>query len=124
MIVEGIQYRGVVWVTVHPGSQSSQYPLNPLQTNVMKLLISFLLITVLISLVNSRGGGPGGGGGGRGGGRGWGGGRCSSRGGGSRSYSSPAGGRKSSLKKTLKRAAIVGAVVYGAGQVTEDLGEV
>ena len=83
----------------------------------MKFTVCCLLILVCVLTVDSRGGGRGGGGGGRGGGaRGGYGGRYASRGGGTRSYGS-SGAKKSSVKKTLKRAAIVGAVAYGTYQV-------
>ena len=85
--------------------------------NTMKILWVCLLLATLLIVVQARGGR---GGGGRGGG-GWGGGR--SRGGGyrggssSRSYGGSSSSR--SLKKNLKKAAIVGAVAYGTYQVSD-----
>jgi hypothetical protein len=73
-------------------------------------LLLFLVLLVVVVEVNGRRGGGGRGGGGRGGG-------------GSRtSYSRPrstytGGKKKSSIKSKLKKAAVIGAVAYGAYQV-------
>eukprot|EP00090_Calanus_glacialis_P028914 TRINITY_DN46358_c0_g1_i1.p1 TRINITY_DN46358_c0_g1~~TRINITY_DN46358_c0_g1_i1.p1 ORF type:complete len:202 (-),score=57.48 TRINITY_DN46358_c0_g1_i1:95-700(-) len=75
-------------------------------------LLLFLVLLVVVVEVNGRRGGGGRGGGGRGGGGG--GSRTSS----SRSRSTYTGGKKkSSIKSKLKKAAVIGAVAYGAYQI-------
>merc|ERR1711892_694612 len=78
------------------------------------LVLCLVLLVVVVEVNGRRGGGGRGGGGGRTGGRTGGyGSRTSS----SRSRSSYSGGKKSSIKSKLKKAAVIGAVAYGAYQI-------
>lgn len=70
----------------------------------MKIVWVFLLLAILLAVVQGKGGKGGGGKGGGGKGWGW---------GGSKGVRTSSGG----FKKTIKKAAIVGAVAYGGYQV-------